>query len=95
MRRLLNQAAWASAKTKDSHFQHLFRRLVPRLGVKKAIVAVAHHLLKVIWKILHHHVDYQEFGPLAANELARNRRKQKLLRELRRLGFTVQLSPAG
>jgi transposase len=94
MRRLLNQAAWASAKTKDSHFQHLFRRLVPRLGVKKAIVAVAHHLLKVIWKILHHHVAYQEFGPLATNELARNRRKQKLLRELRRLGYTVHVNPA-
>ena len=52
MRRLLNQAAWAAAKTNDSHFQHLFRRLVPKLGIKKAIVAVAHHLLKVIWKIL-------------------------------------------
>lgn len=93
MRRLLNQAAWAAVKTKDSHFQHMFRRLVPRLGIKKAIVAVAHHLLKVIWKILHDKVEYQEFGPLAANEKARNRRKQKLVRELRRLGYAVQISP--
>jgi len=59
MRRLLNQAAWAAAKTKDSHFQHLFRRLVPKLGIKKAIVAVAHHLLKVVWKILHDQVEYR------------------------------------
>jgi transposase len=94
MRRLLNQAAWAAAKTKDSHFQHLFRRLVPRLGIKKAIVAVAHHLLKVVWKILHDKVDYREFGPLAANERARNHRKQKLVRELKRLGYTVQVNPA-
>jgi transposase len=95
MRRLLNQAAWASVKTKDSHFQDLFRRLVPRLGIKKAIVAVAHHLLKVIWKILHEKVQYQEFGALANNERARNRRKQKLVRELRRLGFAVQISAIG
>jgi len=92
MRRLLNQAAWAAAKTNDSHFQHLFRRLVPKLGIKKAIVAVAHHLLKVIWKILHDQVDYKEFGALAGNERARTRRQQKLVRELRRLGYAVQVS---
>jgi len=94
MRRLLNQAAWAAAKTKDSHFQHLFRRLVPRLGIKKAIAAVAHHLLRVVWKILHDKADYKEFGPLAAHEPARNHRKQKLVRELKRLGYTVQVNPA-
>jgi transposase len=95
MRRLLNQTAWAAVKTKDSHFQYLFRRLVPRLGIKKAIVAVAHHQLRVIWKILHDNVPYQEFGPLAADDRARNRRKLKLVRELRRLGFAVQVSAIG
>lgn len=64
------------------------------LGIKKAIVAVAHHLLKVIWKILHTQVDYREFGPRAADEKARTRRKQKLIRELRRLGCAAQVSPA-
>src|SRR5437588_11280024 len=63
MRRLLNQCASAAVKTKDSFFQHLFRRLTPRLGVKKAIWAVAHRLLKIIWKILHQGVEYVEHGP--------------------------------
>lgn len=92
MRRLLNQCAWAAVKTKDSFFQHLFRRLTPRLGVKKAIWAVAHRLLKLIWKILHQGVEYVEHGPLVLNEKARKRRKQRLLRELRSLGYTVAVA---
>ncbi len=94
MRRLLNQLAWAAVKAKDSYFQHLFRRLVPKLGIKKAIWAVAHRLLKLIWKVLHQKVDYIEHGPVALDERARNRRKQRLLRELRRMGYAVQLAPA-
>jgi transposase len=93
MRRLLNQLAWAAVKAKDSYFQGLFRRLVPRLGVKKAIWAVANRLLKVIWRILHDKVEYIEYGPLARNEQARKKRKQRLVRELTRLGYTVQISP--
>jgi transposase len=89
MRRLLNQCAWAAVKTKDSYFQHLYRRLVPRLQVKKSIWAVAHRLLKLIWKVLHQGVKYVEHGPLALNEKARKRRKQRLIRELRSLGYTV------
>jgi transposase len=94
MRRLLNQVAWAAVKTKDSYFQHLFRRLIPKLGTNKAIWAVAHRLLKLIWKVLHQKVEYIEQGPLALDERARNRRKLRLLRELRRLGYAAQLTPA-
>jgi transposase len=92
MRRLLNQCAWAAVKTKDSYFQHLYRRLVARLGVKKSVWAVAHRLLKLVWKILHRGVDYIEHGPLGLNEKARKRRKQRLIRELRSLGYTVAVA---
>jgi len=57
--------------------------------VKKAIWAVAHRLLKLIWKILHQGVDYVEHGPLVLHEKARKRRKQRLIRELRSLGYAV------
>lgn len=42
LRSALIQAAWAASKTKGSYFQSQFRRLLPRLGKKKAAVAVAH-----------------------------------------------------
>ncbi len=37
LRRIMAQTAWAAVRTKDSFFQVLFRKLVPRLGVQKAI----------------------------------------------------------
>jgi transposase len=93
MRRLMNQVAWAAVKAKGSYFQDLFRRLVPRLGIKKAIWAIANRMLRLIWKILHQAVRYQERGLLAGNPRAIAKRRQRLLRDLHRLGYAVQLSP--
>lgn len=93
MRRLLNQLAWAAVKAKGSHFEAVFRRLVPRLGVKKAIWAIAHRLLRLIWKVLHDGVQYVEFGPLALKPQAIQQRKRRLIRDLRKLGYDVQLTP--
>jgi len=53
LRRVLNQAAHAAVAKKGSHYQVVFRHLLPRLGYKSAIWAVAHRLCRVVWKILH------------------------------------------
>ena len=45
MRRLLNQAAHAAARSKGTHFQAVFRRLLPRLGYQSAVWAIAHRTL--------------------------------------------------
>jgi hypothetical protein len=86
---LLVQIAFAAVRQKDSFFQCLFRRLVPRLGVNKAIWAVAHRMLKVIWKILHDRVSYEERGAVPPNPKSIQRRKQRLIRELRQFGYKV------
>jgi transposase len=93
MRRLLNQAANAAVKTKGSIFELVYRRLVPRLGHAQAIGAVAHRLCRLIWKILHQGARYEERGPAV---LARRtqRRAAKMIRELRSLGYSVELAPA-
>jgi transposase len=91
LRRLLVQLAWAAVRTKGSLMQLLFRRWVPRLGVKGAIWAVAHRLLRLIWKVLHQGVRYQERGPLGLNPKAIERRKRRLVRRLRELGYRVKL----
>ena len=62
VRRLLNQAAQCAVRVKGSIFELLFRRLVPRLGYKAAIWAIAHRLGRLIWKILHEGVRYEERG---------------------------------
>jgi transposase len=89
MRRLLNQAANAAVKTKGGLFQLVYRRLVPRLGHAQAIGAIAHRLSRLIWKILHQAVRYEERGP-AVSAQRRQARAATMIRELRRLGYHVE-----
>lgn len=91
MRRLLNQAANAAVKVKGSIFDIVFRRLLPRVGFKAAIWAIAHRLCRLIWKILHEGVRYEERGP-AVSQKSRAARTAKMIRELRNLGYQVELA---
>jgi transposase len=91
MRRILNQAALAAVKTKGSIFELVYRRLVPRLGHGQAIGAIAHRLCRLIWKILHQAVVYEERGPAVSRERMQ-RRAAKMVRELRSLGYRVELA---
>jgi transposase len=96
MRRILNQAANAAVKTKGSIFEVLYRRLVPRLGHAQAIGAIAHRICRLIWKILHGGVVYEERGP-AVTKQRTQARTAKMIRDLRRLGYRVELvsAPSG
>ena len=93
MRRLLNQAANAAVKTNGSVFQTLYRRYVPRLGHQQAISVIAHRLCRLIWKILHQGVRYEERGP-TINQRTKQRRTARMIRELRSFGYRVELSTA-
>jgi transposase len=93
MRRLLNQAANAAVKTKGSLFELVYRRLVPRLGHPQAIGAIAHRLCRLIWKILHQGIQYEERGP-AINKQGQQARARRMIRELRSLGYRVELLSA-
>jgi transposase len=93
MRRVLNQAANAAVKAKGTIFAIVYRRLVPRLGHAQAIGAIAHRLCRLIWKILHEGIRYEERGPAASVE-AKKVRTRKMIRELRTLGYRVELLEA-
>ena len=91
MRRILNQAANAAIKAKGCVFETLYRRLVPRFHHNKAIWAVAHRLARVIWKILHARVRYEERG-IRTNPAAAKKRASRLVSQLRRLGYEVTVA---
>jgi transposase len=91
MRRLLNQAAYAAAKYQGSIFEILYRRYVARLGHNPTLAVIAHRLCRLIWKILHQGIRYQERGP-EVQERAKRRRMTRMIRELRRLGCRVELA---
>ena len=59
----LGTAAMAAARTKgDTYLGARFCRLAPRLGKKKAIVAIEHSILIAIWHMLTNDVDYHDLG---------------------------------
>ena len=94
MRRVLNQAANAAVKAKGTIFAVVYRRLVARLGHAQAIGAITHRLCRLIWKILHERVRYEERGPSVSAE-ANKVRARKMIRELRNLGYRVEpIAPA-
>jgi transposase len=92
MRRLLNQLAHAAVRKRDCYLQIVFKRLSVRLGYAKAVWAIAHRLCRLIWKVLHEGVHYVELGP-TVNGLTLKRRKQRLVTQLKKLGYSVQLIP--
>ena len=89
MRRILNQAANAAAKAKGTIFEIVYRRLVSRLGHNQTIGAIAHRLCQLIWIILHRNVRYEERAP-SVNARSRQRRTNKMIRELRNLGYRIE-----
>jgi transposase len=91
MRRVLNQAAHAAARSKGTHFQAVFRRLLPRLGYQSAVWAIAHRLCRIVWKILHQGVRYIEQGTQAEPKLLLHRARY-LAKQLRKFGYTVQIT---
>lgn len=90
MKRLLNQASNAAVKTKGSIFDLVYRRLVPRLGHAQAIGAISNRMCRLIWMILHQGIRYEERGPAVTRSRAQ-RRTAKMIRELRKLGYCVEL----
>jgi transposase len=93
MRRVLNQAANAAARSKGTHFQAVFRRLLPRLGYQSAVWAIAHRLCRLAWKILHEGIRYVEQGIESSPKFLLTRARS-LAKQLRKFGYNVQITPA-
>ncbi len=93
IREVLAQAANAAVKAKGSVFEVLYRRLTGRRGHFKAIWAVAHRICRIAWKILHEGVRYEERGT-RINPQAARKRAARLVRNLRQLGYKVDITLA-
>jgi transposase len=93
LRRALAEAAWAVSHTKRTYLAAQYRRLAPRRGKKRALVAVAHSLLVIIYHVLKYNVEYRDLGPDYFDRLEPQRLRRYLVKRLQRLGYDVTLSP--
>jgi transposase len=93
LRRYLIEAAWAASRKKGSYLSALYHRLVVRRGKKKAITAVAHKLLVIIYHMLKDQASYQELGSDHFNKLNAVHVQRHHVKRLESLGFKVILEP--
>ena len=68
-RELLIECAWSASRKKESAFQVRYNRLKPKIGHKRALVAVAHALTKAIYHVLATSQPYREEQPELLNEV--------------------------
>jgi transposase len=94
LRAALTQAAQAAARKKGSYFQALYHRLAARRGKKRAITAVAHSLLVVIYHMVTTGRTYEDLGPNHLEYRDRDRLKHRLVHRLEGLGYKVSLEAA-
>jgi len=95
LRALLGEVAWAAIRQKNTSFGARFRRLARRQNKQKAMVAVMHHLLIVIYQVLRKREPYQELGPEYFQPTDPQRLVHRHIRQLEQLGYQVTLVPKG
>lgn len=93
LRTALVQCAWAATRKRDSVFLQRFQRLAPRRGEKRAIIAVAHLMLMILYCMLKQGVVFRGAED-APKQRRRERRAHHHLRCLRHLGLSVEIRPA-
>lgn len=89
LRRSLCQAAWAASHSKNTYLSARFRRLAARKGKKRAIVAVAHTILIILFHMLKNRQPYRDLGADFFDRRNVEQLKRSLTRRLERLGFQV------
>jgi transposase len=93
LRSALIQAAHAAVKKPDTFLAGFYRRLAGRRGKRKAIVAVAHKILVIVYTLLSRGEFYQERGAAVLDERHKDRLLERLQRRIAQLGYNVTLEP--
>ena len=98
---VLVECAWAAVRT-DGFLREFYRRQVRHFGgfrspsaKKKAIVAVAHKLIVIIWHVLATGRPYQDLGAdYFTTRIDPEKETRRLIAKLEAHGFKVTLEPA-
>lgn len=90
---MLVQCAWAARRKKGSYYQAQFHRLRSKHGAKKAICAVAASMLTAIYHMLKDGTEHRDLGADHFDRRPTEAKAKRLLGQLAKLGFQVELRP--
>lgn len=91
LRTALVQAAWAATHQKNTYLSSLYRRLVRSKGKQRALVAVGHSMLVMIYHVLARQASYQELGGDYFEKQNIERQRKLFVRRLEMLGVKVMI----
>jgi hypothetical protein len=94
LRQTLVEAAHGAARTKDSYLAAQYRHIAARRGRRRALVAVAHTLLTIVYHVLQRQEPYHELGGNYFDERDRSAVERRLVGRLRQLGYEVTVQSA-
>ena len=94
LRTALIEAAAGSSRVKNSVLQARFRRVLRHRGPKKAVVVVAHALLRAPYHVLADHAVYRELGADYYDRQHSQHVTRRAIQLLERQGYRVTLEPA-
>ena len=89
LRAVLVQAAWVASHQKETYLAAQYKRMVKRMGKKKALVAVGHTIVVIVWHVLKKKTSYQELGGDYFDRRYKEQQKKRLIKQLESLGFKV------
>ena len=89
LRAALVQAGWAASHQKGTYLSAKYKRLVKRMGKKKALVAIGHNLLVIAYHIMKQRVSYKELGEDYFDRKYKQGQRARLIRKLESLGLKV------
>jgi transposase len=94
LKALLCEVAQAIAHTTGNYLAALYHRLARRRGKGRAILAVAHRVLVILYHMLREQRPYTDLGEDYFAQLDAARLQRQYVRRLEQLGYAVILSPA-
>jgi transposase len=93
LRIALTEAAQAAARTKGTYFAAQYARIKGRHGHNKAIVAVAHSILVIVYHLLERDQPYNELGgDYFIERQQKDAYQRRLVKQLERMGYEVALT---
>jgi len=94
LRTALVEAAWAAIRVEGSALGARYRRVMRHRGHKKAVVAVAHAMLRAVYHLLAEGTTYREPGADYYDRRHAERVRRRAIQLLERQGYRVTLEPA-
>jgi transposase len=89
LRQVLVEAAHVAAKTKQTPLADQYQRIAARRGKKRALMALGHTILSIVYSLLTRKPPSQDWGTAYFDNLEQHRVEQRLVRRLEHLGYHV------